>query len=184
MPKALATVERGNWRAGSTSGCVSAGENRIDPHAKELLMFTRVARFLTVVALGLAASLTVAAHAAASIPDAADTGSWGVLPVLPRVWASGIRGTVVLRTGDLMPPLDPKRAKIVPVSVPLYVFQGNTCVATIRSDKDGEFQLVLPAGRYLIVVQVSGADVVTRAVQVQEDQWTELVIHFDMGVTF
>ena len=147
-------------------------------------MFTRLARLLTVVALGLTAGLTLTAHGASSIPGAADRAGQGVLPVLPRVWASGVHGTVVLRTGDLMPPIDPRRAKLVPLSVPVYVFQGNACVATIRSDKDGEFQLALPAGRYSIVVQVSGADVVTRTVQVQEDQWTELVIHFDMGVTF
>jgi len=42
-------------------------------------------------------------------------------------------------------------------------------VATLRSDKDGKFQLALPAGRYTIVAQVSGADAAARTVQVQED---------------
>ena len=147
-------------------------------------MFARLARLLTVVALGLTAGLTFTAHAASSIPGAAETASQGASPVLPRVWASGVRGTVVWRSGDLMPPIDPGRAKISPVSVPLYVFQGNTCVATLCSDKDGRFQLALPAGRYTIVVQVSGADAIAKTVQVRGDQWTELDIHVDAGATY
>ena len=147
-------------------------------------MFARFARILTVVALGLTAGLTIRAHAALMTPGTADTRVPATIPVVPQVCTSGIAGTVVVRTGDLMPPLDPSRAKIVPASAPLYVFAGNACVATIQSGADGRFQLALPPGRYAIVAQVVGAAPVARTVQVREDQWTELDIHFDLHATY
>jgi len=147
-------------------------------------MRTFVARVLTVMALGLTAGLTARAYAASMTAGAADTATQAARPMPPQLCASGVRGTIVQRSGDLMPPLDPTRAKITPLSVPVYFFQGTVCVATIHSGPDGRFQMALPAGRYTIVTPIGEAGHVARTVQVQEDRWTELDIHVDVGATY
>jgi hypothetical protein len=146
-------------------------------------MSTQLARVLTAVVLGLTAGLTVRAYAASMTSETAVTTAPMTRPAQPRTLGAGVRGVVVMRTGDWMPPVDRSRAKEIPVSVPLYVFQGKVCVATLQSGADGQFSVLLAAGTYTIAALL-GETVETGTVRVPEDQWTELHLHFDVGVTY
>jgi len=98
---------------------------------------------------------------------------------------TGIRGTVMW--GPVTPgPARPGQSDDEPLSASFIVFAADRKVASFRSDKDGNFELLLPAGDYTIVPDASTPirtpQSQAKSVTVPLDGFAEVTLTFDTGM--
>lgn len=117
----------------------------------------------------------------------------------PQPGPQGIQGKVSKLKGDFMPRIgspEPGRNSTTPLAVPVHVFKGKlkafekpdpkhpALVKIVQSDKNGEYQLVLPPGEYTVVAEINGKLYLNAfdgegrwsSVTVKADQWTRQII--------
>jgi hypothetical protein len=98
---------------------------------------------------------------------------------------TGVRGTV------LWGPVEPGPTKVgqndeAPFSATFIVFAGESQVAQFKSDKNGNFEVLLPAGDYTIApdksTPVPAPQSQAKTVTVPEDGFAVVTLRFDTGM--
>ena len=120
----------------------------------------------------------------------------------PRRPQQGIRGKVVKLVGDFT--MDPPTGERRPLCVPVHVFRGRiqpfeepdprhpALVKILQPDKEGRFEIELPAGEYTVVAEIGGKLYLNNWMEdgswaitvVREGTWTQCTIEDVLEATF
>ncbi|MBL8623264.1 MAG: hypothetical protein JNK64_18270 [Myxococcales bacterium] len=154
---------------------------------------TRLAVPTLLLSIAACASSSPAPRAAAPPPPLASDGT------------SGIAGTVAILAGNYMPPTPPGTPGPQPAAgAPVHILRGPHAlmaaidrgsadyVATVTTDRDGRFRVVLPAGTYTVLTEHDGApylncfsgDGTWCTVTVADGAWSETQIVDSTDATF
>jgi len=98
---------------------------------------------------------------------------------------TGVRGTVLW--GPVCPgPTRVGHSDEAPFSATFIVLAAEREVARFRSDKNGHFEVALPAGDYVIVPEnstpIPAPQSQAKSVNVPEDSFAEVTLRFDTGM--
>jgi hypothetical protein len=110
-------------------------------------------------------------------------GLFAMMPV--NAAETGVRGTVLW--GPVKPgPATVGQSDEAPLSATFIVFAGERQVVRFKSDKKGNFEVLLPAGNYTIVpdksTPIPAPQSQTKTVTVPEDDFAVVMLRFDTGM--